>query len=64
MKKIVYAYSNGKEAEHTKYISKRTIIKEAGNSKRVVIYECNEYDLEKRNYGILAGKIVGILMLK
>lgn len=45
MKKIVYVYENGTEVTHTKYISDKSIKREAGDSKKVEIYECNELDL-------------------
>ena len=32
MKKLVYAYSNGKEFEHTKFISDKTMLREAEGS--------------------------------
>lgn len=56
MKKLVYVYENGNEITHTKYISDKSIKKEAGDSKRVSIYECNELDLEQRLDGFKAGK--------
>lgn len=58
MKKLVYVYENGNEVEHTKYVSERTIRREAGTSKRVEIYECNELDLEQRLDGYSAGKYI------
>lgn len=39
MKKIVYCYSNGSKIEHTKYITKKTILKESNGSKLADIYE-------------------------
>lgn len=39
MKKIIYRYSNGTEIEHTKYITKKTILKESNGSKLANIYE-------------------------
>lgn len=39
MKRIEYQYSNGKTCEHTKYITKRSILKECEGAKAVNIYE-------------------------
>lgn len=39
MKRIEYQYSNGKTCEHTKYITKKSILKEYGGAKTVDIYE-------------------------
>ena len=64
MKKLVYAYSNGKEFEHTKFISDKTMLREAEGSERVSIYECNELDLEQRFDGFSAGKYITTKLLK
>lgn len=39
MKRIEYQYSNGKTYEHTKYITKKSILREYGGAKTVDIYE-------------------------
>lgn len=39
MKRIEYQYSNGKTYEHTKYITKKNILREYGGAKTVDIYE-------------------------
>ena len=64
MKKLVYVYENGNEVTHTKYISDKSIKKEAGDSKRVEIYECNELDLEQRLDGFKAGKYITTIAIQ
>ncbi len=64
MKKLVYVYGNGTEVTHTKYISDKSIRKEAGNSKKVEIYECNELDLEQRLDGFSAGKYITTIAIQ
>ena len=64
MKKLVYVYSNGEEIIHSKYISDKSIKKEAGNSKKVEIYECNELDLEQRLDGFSAGKYITTIAIQ
>ena len=64
MKKLVYEYENGNEVTHTKYISDKSIKKEAGNSKKVEIYECNELDLEQRLDGFSAGKYITTIAIQ
>lgn len=64
MKKLVYVYENGNEVTHTKYISDKSIKKEAGNSKKVEIYECNELDLEQRLDGFSAGKYITTIAIQ
>ena len=64
MKKLVYVYSNGEEKTHTKYISDKSIKKEAGDSTKVEIYECNELDLEKRLDGFSAGKYITTIAIQ
>lgn len=64
MKKLVYVYENGNEVTHTKYISSKSIKKEAGDSKRVAIYECNELDLEQRLDGFSAGKYITTIAIQ
>lgn len=39
MKRIEYQYLNGKTYEHTKYITKKSILREYGGAKTVDIYE-------------------------
>lgn len=39
--KLIYEYSNGTTKEHTKFINKNNIKKEAGDSKTVNIYKQN-----------------------
>ena len=39
MKKLVYVYSNGKEVEHTKFISDKTMLKESNGADKVTIYK-------------------------
>lgn len=41
MQKLIYSYSNAEEKTHTRFISKKTIIREKGNSKTVNIYTYN-----------------------
>nr|DAH72015.1 MAG TPA: hypothetical protein [Caudoviricetes sp.] len=64
MKKLVYVYSDGKEFEHTKFISDKTILKEANGADRVAIYKCNEYELEQRQDGYVAGEYITTKLLK
>lgn len=64
MKKLVYVYSNGEEITHSKYISDKSIKKEAGDSKKVEIYECNELDLEQRLDGFSAGKYITTIAIQ
>lgn len=64
MKKLVYVYSNGEEKTHTKYISNKTIKREAGDSKKVEIYECDEYQLEQRLDGFNAGKYITTIAIQ
>ena len=64
MKKLVYVYENGEEIIHTKCISNKTMKKEAGDSKKVEIYECNELDLEKRLDGLSAGKYITTIAIQ
>lgn len=64
MKKLVYVYSDGKEFEHTKFISDKTILKEANGADRVTIYKCNEYELEQRQDGYKAGEYITTKLLK
>lgn len=64
MKKLVYVYENGNEVTHTKYISDKSIKKEAGDSKKVEIYECNELDLEQRLDGFKAGKYITTIAIQ
>lgn len=64
MKKLVYVYENGNEIEHTKYVSDRTIRREAKGSKKVEIYECNELDLEQRLDGFSAGKYITTIAIQ
>lgn len=64
MKKIVYVYENETEVTHTKYISDKSIKREAGDSKKVEIYECNELDLEKRLDGFSAGKYITTIAIQ
>ena len=64
MKKLVYVYENGNEVTHTKYISDKSIKKEAGDSKKVEIYECNELDLEQRLDGFSAGKYITTISIQ
>ncbi len=64
MKKLVYVYDNGTEITHTKYITSKSIKKEAGDSKRVEIYECNELDLEQRLDGFSAGKYINTISIQ
>lgn len=39
MIKIQYQYSNGKTCEHTKYITKKSILRECKGAKKVDIYQ-------------------------
>lgn len=64
MKKLVYVYEDGTEVTHTKYISDKTIKREAGDSKKVEIYECTESDLEKRLDGFSAGKYITTISIQ
>ena len=64
MKKLVYVYENGNEVTHTKYISDKSIKKEAGDSKKVEIYECNELNLEQRLDGFSAGKYITTIAIQ
>lgn len=64
MKKLVYVYSNGKEVEHTRFISNKTILREANGADRVAIYKCNEYELEQRQDGFEAGEYITAKLLK
>lgn len=64
MKKLVYVYENGNEVTHTKYISDKSIKKEAGDSKKVEIYECNKLDLEQRLDGFSAGKYITTIAIQ
>lgn len=43
MKRLVYVYEDGREVEHTVYVTKRTIKREMGNSKIVSIYENGKF---------------------
>ena len=64
MKKLVYVYDNGTEVEHTKYISNKSIKRESGDSTRVSIYECNDYDLDERVNGFSAGKYITTILIQ
>ena len=64
MKKLVYVYSNGKEVEHTKFISNKTMLKESNGADKVTIYKCNEYELEQRQDGYEAGEYITAKLLK
>ena len=64
MKKLVYVYGNGTEVTHTKYISNKSIRKEAGDSKTVEIYECDKLDLEQRLDGFSAGKYITTIAIQ
>ena len=64
MKKLVYVYENGNEVVHSKYISQKTVSREAKGSKKVEIYECNEYELEQRLDGFSAGKYMSTLAIQ
>ena len=64
MKKLVYVYENREEIIHTKYISNKTMKKEAGDSKKVEIYECNDYELEQRLDGLSAGKYITTIAIQ
>ena len=64
MKKLVYVYEYGEEIIHTKYISNKTMKKEAGDSKKVEIYECNDYELEQRLDGLSAGKYITTIAIQ
>lgn len=47
----MYCYSNGEKIEHTTYISKKTMLKEADGSKTVKIYEVKYiYNVETQDY--------------
>lgn len=40
--KLIYLYDNGNKKTHSKYISKKTILKEKGNSSFVAIYQARK----------------------
>lgn len=63
MKKLVYVYSKIGEKVHTKYISNKTILREAKGSNRVEIYECNELQLNERLEGLSSGKYITTIAL-
>lgn len=56
MKKLVYFYSNGEMKEHTKFISEKTMMREGGNSDRVFIYRCTDYEIEDILYARFKGE--------
>lgn len=58
MKKLVYCYSNGNKVVHSSYVSSKTMLKEAGESKSVDIYECNEIQLDEILDNMRSGKYV------
>lgn len=71
MKRLVYLYSNGEITEHKNFISERTMKREGGDSDRVEIYKCNEYEVESMFYArmiegrdLIAGEYVMTHLLK
>lgn len=63
MKRLIYVYSKIGEKVHTKFISNKTMLKEAQGTDKVYIYECNEYQLWQRENGFNSGKYVTTISL-
>ena len=64
MKKLVYYYSHDNIKIHSKYISSKTMRREANGAGKVDIYECDEYHLENMLNGNLTGKYITTKLLK
>lgn len=63
MKKLVYYYSHDNIKIHSKYISGKTMRREANGASGVSIYKCNEIDIENILDGKLAGKHIASIIL-
>ena len=64
MKRLVYCYSKIGDKIHTKFISNKKMLKESEGAKTVDIYECNEFQIYKRENGdCFAGKYITTIAL-
>ena len=65
MKRKYFVYNDGRKVIHKSAVKDSTMFREAKNATIVMIYKCNEYELEQQiDEDLSSGKYLTSLLLK